>query len=187
MKPESAHRTFLLTWNPDQVRPEDLAEDAEVTQEEGLLFHRRWSTGPRKNLPPGSRVFLLRQGVEPRGIVASGWSLSEPEAEAHENYANFALSLAIDADEDDILLWSDIVAATKLRPPQGGGVEITKIADQFESLWKDLVDRLELEEVEFDDEDIPKFLSELKEMEGEEDEEDYPIEARETCRRFDKY
>ncbi|MFF5229361.1 hypothetical protein [Dactylosporangium sp. NPDC000521] len=37
----------------------------------------RWSTGNRKTgIEPGDRVFFLRQGVEPRGIVGSGTAAS---------------------------------------------------------------------------------------------------------------
>ena len=58
-------QTFMLTWNPQQYRPNDLAE--EVFQiETGEPYRGAWSTGRRKKLPVGSRVFLVRQGKDPR-------------------------------------------------------------------------------------------------------------------------
>ncbi len=32
----------------------------------------------RRNLPLGSRAFMIRLGVEPRGIVGEGWTATEP-------------------------------------------------------------------------------------------------------------
>ena len=42
-----------------------------------------WSCGNRKDLPIGSRFFLIRLGQEPKGIVGSGRTKSEPESESH--------------------------------------------------------------------------------------------------------
>ena len=41
----------------------------------------RWSCGNTRRIQAGDRIFLLRQGVEPRGIVASGTALGAPEAD----------------------------------------------------------------------------------------------------------
>jgi len=63
-------RTFLLTWNPDRKHHwEDMQE---------ILGNREtdWSCGNRREMPVGSRVFVLRQGSEPKGIVASGFTIS---------------------------------------------------------------------------------------------------------------
>ncbi len=69
--------TFMLTWNPAQSLPRDLRETvAEIAA--GELAKWEWSTGNRSNLPVNSRVFLVRQGVEPKGVVASGFCIEEP-------------------------------------------------------------------------------------------------------------
>ena len=65
---------FLLTWNPERFDPEGNEfrgkMDAFSLGEEP---HWEWSTGVRKkNVPVGDRVFLLRQGRGPRGIVGVG-------------------------------------------------------------------------------------------------------------------
>src|SRR5438309_1786711 len=92
-------RTFMLTWNPLQERPDDLAEFV-ARIERGKPVKDDWSTGNRKDLPIGSRVFLLRQGKEPRGIVASGFALSEPEPSPNEEdnsfYADFIFTMVLD-------------------------------------------------------------------------------------------
>jgi 5-methylcytosine-specific restriction enzyme A len=42
-----------------------------------------WSCGNNKSIEKGDRVFLLRQGEEPRGIVGAGFADSEPFEEVH--------------------------------------------------------------------------------------------------------
>jgi hypothetical protein len=73
--------TFLLTWNPARWPWEDLAEVSQKTAE-GVSYASRWSTGNTKKIKRGDRVFLLKQGKEPRGIIAAGWVTSEKVYEA---------------------------------------------------------------------------------------------------------
>ncbi|MGL4553487.1 MAG: HNH endonuclease, partial [Gemmataceae bacterium] len=54
---------YLLTWNPD-------VWGGEVTTT------MEWSCGHTKRIVPGDRLFLMRQVREPRGVCASGWSVS---------------------------------------------------------------------------------------------------------------
>jgi hypothetical protein len=49
---------------------------------EGTPYTSRWSTGNTKKITRGDRVFLLKQGEPPRGIVAAGWVTSEEVYEA---------------------------------------------------------------------------------------------------------
>src|SRR2546422_5052409 len=42
------------------------------------IFYRDWWGVRSKSVTIGSRLFLLRQGVEPKGIVGSGWATSAP-------------------------------------------------------------------------------------------------------------
>jgi hypothetical protein len=53
--------TFLLTWNPIDTPLVDFGHK-----------HGNWSVGPRKSIPLGSRVFLLRQRQGNRGIFGAG-------------------------------------------------------------------------------------------------------------------
>lgn len=64
--------TYLLTWNPDNWTWSDLSEVL-LAVRQGRVTEDRWSCGNTKSVPLGARVFLLRQGVEPKGIIASGW------------------------------------------------------------------------------------------------------------------
>ncbi len=74
--------TYLLTWNPKNWHWEDLpVMAAKLT--DGVAVEQRWSCGNSRSIAVGSRVFLLRQGVEPKGIVASGWVTKAPFAAPH--------------------------------------------------------------------------------------------------------
>jgi 5-methylcytosine-specific restriction protein A len=68
--------TFLLTWNPARVEWPDLARMARRVQR-GERLRDRWSCARSKQLRRGDRLFMLRQGTEPRGIFASGWALTD--------------------------------------------------------------------------------------------------------------
>jgi hypothetical protein len=64
--------TYLLTWNPSKhFTWEDLREEIEEV-ESGFHPGGSWSCGLTKGIVEGDRVFLMRLGDEPRGIVASG-------------------------------------------------------------------------------------------------------------------
>lgn len=67
--------TYLLTWNPKKWSWDNLAELASHVARTGSLDDR-WSCGGRKNIDPGDRVFLLRQGPDRPGLIASGWATS---------------------------------------------------------------------------------------------------------------
>lgn len=68
--------SFLLTWVPDKWAWSDLSDQVEAL-ERGEPVPGRWSVGHRTEISPGDRLFLLRQGREPRGIMASGFADSK--------------------------------------------------------------------------------------------------------------
>lgn len=76
--------TYLLTWNPRNWIWDDLPAVVSAMRE-GRPPERRWSCGNTKNISQGTRFFLLRQGVDPKGIVASGWVTKATYEEHHWN------------------------------------------------------------------------------------------------------
>jgi 5-methylcytosine-specific restriction protein A len=68
--------TFLLTWNPAKWNWPDI-EEASLQTTAGNLYRDNWSSGNTKKIEKGDRVFLLKQGRERRGILASGWVISD--------------------------------------------------------------------------------------------------------------
>lgn len=69
-------RTFLLTWNPDRWQWHDVEEVRAAVSAGTSSAQRAWSTGRRTDIRTGERLFLLRLGSEPRGIVGSGHAAS---------------------------------------------------------------------------------------------------------------
>ncbi len=63
-------RSFLLTWNPRSWEWTDLPTELEKSRS-GQPVDLNWRCHSKSPVP-GDRAFLLRQGVEPRGIMGSG-------------------------------------------------------------------------------------------------------------------
>ena len=59
--------SYLLTWNSEKYDRSavDIAE------------HDKWSTGVTRSISEGDRLFFLKFGRQPRGIVASGRAVSK--------------------------------------------------------------------------------------------------------------
>jgi len=68
--------TYLLTWNPNDSSVSEVAAEWRRLSSGRKPRKADWSCGVNKSIEPGSRVFLHRQRREPRGIVASGVTVS---------------------------------------------------------------------------------------------------------------
>lgn len=74
--------TYLLTWNPNRWVWENLQECIEKVNEFGFS-ETSWSCGVTKRIISGDRVFLMKLGGEPKGIMASGWVTREVYQDLH--------------------------------------------------------------------------------------------------------
>lgn len=140
-------RSFVLLWNPRKFVWEDLPDDIDRLATTGT-FSMFWSAGNRKDLPIGSRIYLMRLGAEPKGLVGSGISTSKPERGGHwkHDLANADQPmLGVDV-EFDVLEQTPVIPIAQLMKgrlgafrswtPQSGGVEIpTEIAAHLARLW----------------------------------------------------
>src|SRR5690606_11551191 len=72
----------LLTWNPKRWPWDELPAAADAVAARGVHIER-WSCGNTRHIERGDRVFLLRQGQEPRGIIASGTVIDAPYPAEH--------------------------------------------------------------------------------------------------------
>lgn len=142
--------TYLLTWNPNRWAWDTLPVDARRSAE-GDVVKERWSSGNTKRIVPGDRLFLMRLGQEPRGIVASGWAISEPKPGPHWDVERAAMgdtALYVDAEFERVL---DPDVDTPLAhreleerfpnfhwSPQASGIEIpSDVAALLEEAWGD--------------------------------------------------
>lgn len=139
-------RTFLLTYNPErwQMLDGEWLDDVEAARA-GASVVGRWSTGSRTDLDIGDRVYLLRQGPEPRGVIASGWTTSEGYADVHwndpertANYVDVGWDALVPMDEPlaTSLLLTDVVQVD-WNHLQASGVEVPGAATaRLDELWR---------------------------------------------------
>lgn len=74
--------SYLLAWNPLKWKWEEL--EAKVKQFNTMGFtEERWSCGKSKRIISGNRIYLIRLGTEPRGIIASGVVFRDPSKWKH--------------------------------------------------------------------------------------------------------
>lgn len=146
--------TYLLTWNPARWQWDDLRECIKEIEARGY-YKDSWSCGVTKKIRPDDRVFLIKLGAEPRGIVASGWAVSEVYEDQHwdrQARAKGKTALYIDVHFDTILdpekelfprAWLDNGIYTKMHwESQASGATIPDdVAEQLERDWAQFLKR----------------------------------------------
>jgi len=73
--------TYLLGWNPSRWPWGEFQDELAQMRRAGSLASA-WSVG-NHHIVPGDRLFLIRLGVEPRGIVGSGRATSQTFTDKH--------------------------------------------------------------------------------------------------------
>ena len=143
--------TMVVTWNPKRWNPDNWAEEIYPSNveavETGRLLRDRWSTGNRKTgIEPGDRVFFLRQGVEPRGVVGSGTAASRifPDEQWDDDRAGEDANYVL-IDWNTLLLPDDGLPHSHLieaipeggswAPQASGWVLPPAAATKLETLW----------------------------------------------------
>ncbi len=148
-RPASNPSTYLLTWNPDGFPFLRFKEKAEEVKTRGRA-ELGWSTGNRTSVSVGDRVFLMRQGAEPRGLVGAGEINSGVTTEPHwdddkrkqgQTY-NRVLVDWHTLGETPVLRLDKLIARTgeaDLWNAQSGGIEIPKeLAKRLEAVWREV-------------------------------------------------
>jgi hypothetical protein len=148
-EPTPAARTYLLTWNPANWPWPD-RPDVLRRVRDGESVAMRWSAGNTTTIPVGARVFLLRQGPTPRGLMGSGWATGPVERGAHWDpdraargerppYVPFVFDTLLDPAADALLVPEDFppgpAADVYWRPPASGTSLPAAAAAQLEALW----------------------------------------------------
>jgi len=141
--------TYLLIWNPEFYPWDNIADAAQEIKKRGVLAGS-WSTGSRKSIQKGDRLFLIRLGKEPKGIMASGWAASDvyPDKNWNNNQPQKEV-LYVDIDFDRILipgndymlnidlLENHPILKKKYWHPRGSGSIIPDdVANELEEMWK---------------------------------------------------
>lgn len=125
--------TYLFAWNPTHEEPASLSTQVRDLRKHGSVTFQ-WRSGVRRHLEVGSRVFMIRLGSEPKGIIGAGWTRTEPSGEPP----------CLDIEFEALSETPRIPSALLVRPPfsrfnwwiQGSGIKLPEdIASNLESLW----------------------------------------------------
>lgn len=139
---------ILGTWNPNKWSWDDIDQAIAATAA-GDVVPDRWSVSNRRHgIAIGDRFFLLKQEVDPRGIVASGTVSSLPFEDVHwnnkpgatTNYVNIMFDVVL--DPDDVLPVERLVAelGNTHWSPQSSGTSVHPLDEgTLESMWTDHV------------------------------------------------
>ena len=74
--------THLFAFNPSIWSWPSLADDIRTLARRGHL-DTEWSCGRFRHIEPGSRAFLVRLGVPPKGLIGSGVVMTAPAEGPH--------------------------------------------------------------------------------------------------------
>ncbi|MBB5396190.1 hypothetical protein [Mucilaginibacter sp. AK015] len=139
-------KAFLFGWNPHKFEWAGLEADIEKLKTTGELIDN-WSVASHKTVRPGDRAYVVRLGVEPKGIFASGYIASEPYLASRKGRIYHRINIAFDVllnPEKERILTFDILKTGNLAgqtwSPQASGISIRPhLADEVEGVWLDFL------------------------------------------------
>lgn len=150
VEPNAIPSCFLLNWNPSDFPWVELERDAIAIAGGGTptseLGGQRWSV-VTKQIRAGDRLFLVRLGQEPKGIVGSAVATSQPYAGPHWDAKSAKTKLYVDLRWDALLPPGQPplslenlrrrVSPTFNWTPQGSGQRIpADVARKLETTWQ---------------------------------------------------
>jgi len=139
--------TYLFAWNPALWPWPDLAQDRRRLARRGHV-DVEWNSGRVKRIEPGSRAFLVRLGVPPKGIFGAGIVLTAPVEGPHwreDRAAAGATSNAVRLRLEALLATPPVTFDDLAQPPfsrfrwgirQSGTRLPSSLADRLEDLWE---------------------------------------------------
>jgi hypothetical protein len=135
-------KAYLFGWNPLKWPWEDLDKDIKKLSQTGELKDN-WSVVSHKTIQPGDRAYIVRVGVEPKGIFASGIISSLPYPAYRNGRSYYRIEITLDvllnpAKESipamEILKTGNL--AEQNWTPQASGISIRpQIIDELEGVW----------------------------------------------------
>ncbi|MCP5096163.1 MAG: HNH endonuclease [Chloroflexi bacterium] len=137
--------TFLFAWNPNKWKWDNLDKALDQVEATGYTLEM-WSCRAYKSIGPGDRAFLVRLGVEPKGIMGAGYVLTTPFLAPHWS-GDSKLVHRVDIEFDTLLNPSSNqllpLGSLKKPPldsqtwtPQSSGISISdEVASELEGIW----------------------------------------------------
>jgi 5-methylcytosine-specific restriction protein A len=146
---ERKMKTYLFLWNPKKWNWDTLEQDIDSVNMTGT-YSGRWSCGNNKSIESGDRVFLMKVGTDPKGIIGSGYAKSTPFKDNHWDgskkdtlYIEIEFELLLNPSIDPILTL-DVLMSGNLQKqnwiPMSSGVSIKpEVVDELENTWFGLI------------------------------------------------
>lgn len=139
-------KAYLFGWNPIKFPWENLPQDKLKLKQTGAL-EDNWSVASHKTIEVGDRAYIVRVGVEPKGIFASGYICTKPYHAFRNGRSYFRIGIAMDVLLDPIseqILSIEILKtgnlATQTWTPQASGISIKpELVDELEGVWLDFL------------------------------------------------
>ena len=151
---DSKNDTWLLSWNPNKWPWENLSKDRAATHEGKTVTHS-WRCA-NTNASVGDTVYLVRIGVEPKGIIAIGNIVTAPYKDEHSDeskasegktqwYVDVSFSRIQDPQANDPYLPEDDLSKVTVDKqvwfPQSSGIEIKRrSAGIIKKQWEKMVE-----------------------------------------------
>jgi hypothetical protein len=139
-------KAYLFGWNPKKFKWNDLDSDITKLKTTGRL-EDNWSVASHKTIQPGDRAYIVRVGLEPKGIFASGYISSAPYLALRKGRTYYRVAIMLDVllnpDKQPILTF-DILNTGELAAqtwtPQASGISIRPaLVDELEGVWQDFL------------------------------------------------
>jgi len=140
-------KAYLFGWNPLKFEWAGLDDDIKTLAATGK-YEDNWSAASHKTIQPGDRAYIVRVGVEPKGIFASGTISSAPylafRKGRHYYRVNILLDVLLNPDKEPILALAILKTgnlAAQTWTPQASGISIRpQLVDELEGVWLDFLD-----------------------------------------------
>ena len=123
-------KAWLLAWNPKNYDWENVEEQYSYgtfvsTVKNGGAHFETWRCQNTK-VKPGDRVYMIKLGAEPRGIIASGYATSESYVDDGTRFIDLLLTSVMDYREGVIIPQDKLKAMfpDQQWSPQGSGIAI---------------------------------------------------------------
>jgi hypothetical protein len=139
-------KAYLFGWNPLKFAWADIDDDIKQLSETGVL-EDNWSVVSHKTIKPGDRAYIVRVGVEPKGIFASGFiaTMPYPALRQKRNYYRIGIKLDVLLNPaKEPILSLDILKTGNLAAqnwtPQASGISIrSQLVEELEGVWLDFL------------------------------------------------
>ena len=142
-------KTFLFVWNPKNWDWEKLSDQIKEIESRGRSAES-WTVQSHKKIKPGDRVFLVRVGLDPKGIMASGYVVSDSYFDKHWNGSDkltphvwIEFDAILDPEQKTLLSLETLNLAFPRKDkwtPRSSGVEIDQaVVGNLESAWFDVL------------------------------------------------